>query len=97
MVEIVEKPLARADLKGIWRYSYEHWGAEQADRYLVALEAGILKLALNPLLGKARDYIRPGYRSIQIARHVVYYRKRGAIIEIVRVLHERMEPGSHLE
>lgn len=96
MADIVLTPLAATDLKGIWRYSFERWGAEQADRYLFELEAGIAQLAGNPQLGKAREAIRPGYRSLQLARHSVFYRLTGDAVEIVRVLHERMEPGAHL-
>lgn len=51
----------------------------------------------NPRLGKPRESIRPGYRSIQINRHVAYYRTQTQRIEIVRVLHESMDPPDHLE
>jgi toxin ParE1/3/4 len=55
------------------------------------------QLAQNPKLGKPRETIRVGYRSIQINRHVAYYRMKDRRIEIVRVLHERMDPWHHLE
>jgi len=32
MREIVKRPRAREDLKGIWRYSFTEWGEAQADK-----------------------------------------------------------------
>jgi toxin ParE1/3/4 len=64
------------------------------------------------LLTKARAELRPGIRSFHVryargsteaARvrrpvHVLYYRvAQKGVIEIVRVLHERMEPSRHLD
>ena len=97
MFEIFKTPRATADLVEIWLYSFKTWEEEQADRYLEQLEVGIAQLAQNPRLGKPREAIRAGYRSIQINRHVAYYRMKDQRIEIVRVLHERMDPWHHLE
>ena len=96
MRRIVKRPLAREDLIGIWRYTYEEWGEQQADRYLDELEAGIAKLQNHPRLGRARDEIRQGYRSLAINQHVVFYTVEGDVIRIIRVLHARMDPESHL-
>ncbi len=96
MVKIVKSPHAESDLENIWLYSFEKWGEKQADHYYDALLNGINHLAENPLLGKSRDQIRQGYRSLQINRHVIYYRIQADIIDIVRVLHEQMIPEKHL-
>jgi toxin ParE1/3/4 len=48
-------------------------------------------------LGAGRDDIAPGYRSLPVGRHVVYYRGVQANIEIVRVLHGSMDAPRHLE
>lgn len=96
MREIVKSPLAEEDLLDIWLYSYSKWGEDKASHYLLQLEAGMLNLSSNPMVGKSREKIRLGYRSIQINRHMIYYRREGEIISIVRVLHERMIPEKHL-
>jgi len=64
------------------------------------------------LVTKNRDELLPGIRSLHLRHarddetdakvhrpvHVLYYRVvRPGLIEIVRVLHERMEPSRHLE
>lgn len=38
MLKIEIKPLARNDLLGIWDYTFQEWGAAQADVYLQDLE-----------------------------------------------------------
>lgn len=96
MHKIVKSPLAEDDLIDIWQYSYNKWGVDKAVEYLLQLDTGIQGLASNPEIGKTRENIRRGYRSIQINRHVIYYRVDAEIIDIIRVLHERMIPNKHL-
>jgi toxin ParE1/3/4 len=96
MPEIVKRPRARQDLKTIWRDSFEEWGEKQADKYLAELAAGIARLRDNPRLGKERDDLRPGYRSLRVNAHMVYYVLTPSTIRIVRVLHARMDPDRHL-
>lgn len=96
MREIVKRPRAREDLKGIWRYSFTEWGEEQADKYLAEIVAGIVLLKEHPEMGKSRDDLRAGYRSLRINQHVVFYLVTPSVIRIVRVLHVRMDPDSHL-
>lgn len=96
MHEIHIQPAAEADLIAIWRTSYERWGLMQADRYLDEVNEGIAVLAGNPLLGTDCSWIRAGYRRLTIQHHNVYYRVIIMRIEIIRVLHERMEPERHL-
>jgi len=96
MLEVVKSPLAENDLLDIWQYSYDKWGADKAAEYLLQLDAGMHGLVTNPKVGKSREKVRKGYRSIQINRHVIYYRLKGNFIGIVRVLHERMIPDKHL-
>ncbi len=96
MPHIVKSPKAEIDLENIWLYSFKKWSEDQADKYYDELTEGMNSLLENPLLGKSRDEVRKGYRSIHINRHVIYYRLLEETIDIVRVLHERMIPEKHL-
>ena len=96
MLEIVKRPRAKEDLKGIWRYSFNEWGEAQADKYLAEIEARVAQLKHNPKLGKPRDNLRRGYRSLRVNQHIVYYVLTPSAIRIVRVLHARMDPDRHL-
>jgi toxin ParE1/3/4 len=88
---------AAADLLAIWRYSERHWGARQADAYLDALGARFRWLADNPGLWPRAEGAGSGiYRFLQ-GRHATYFRADNAVLEIIRVLHQRMDPTIHLE
>ena len=86
---------ADRDLAQIWRHTNENWGKSQADKYLQLLEKGFHMLLLHPKSGKSRDEIRKGYRSLPVENHVVFYRINEKDIEIVRILHQRMEFSQH--
>jgi len=96
MLEIVKRPRAKKDLIGIWRYSFNEWGEAQADKFLAEIEAGIAQLKHNPKLGRPREEVRAGYRSLPVNRHIVYYLLTPSVIRIVRVLHAQTDPDRHL-
>jgi len=96
MFNIIKSPDAETDLENIWLYSFEQWNEEQADRYHDQLIEGLENLKANPKIGKSRESIREGYRSIQINHHIIYYRLDDEIIDIIRVLHESMLSTKHL-
>lgn len=87
---------ARADLQDIGRYTQEVWGREQRNRYLSRLDEAFHLLAREPDRGRSCDEIRPGYRKHHQGRHVIFYRQSGQDIEIIRILHERMDVESRL-
>ncbi len=84
-------PAAERDLEGIWLYTNEHWGIEQANRYIDTLATAFTELATSPLTAPACDYIRIGYRRRVVERHVIYFRTTRYGIQIVRLLHQRMD------
>jgi toxin ParE1/3/4 len=90
---------AQADLAEIWDYSAQHWSLDQADRYIDALVTRFVWLSENATLWQPRPDLVEGLYSYPQQSHVIYFR-RGAdapeLIEIVRVLHGRMEPAKHL-
>ncbi|MGB4059319.1 MAG: type II toxin-antitoxin system RelE/ParE family toxin [Burkholderiaceae bacterium] len=89
-------PAALADLEGIWRYTAEQWGVDQAERYLNELNQTFAALARAPKTAPGCDHIRPGYRCQFVEHHVVYFKLEGATLLVVRVLHERMDAGRHV-
>ena len=97
MAEFLLTNAAKDDLKSIGRYTQEQWGCEQRNRYLTLLDSSFHDLADNPLMGKDCSDIIAGYRKFPVGKHLVFYRQKGSnLIEIVRVLHERMDSESHL-
>jgi toxin ParE1/3/4 len=89
--------MAKADLKGIGNYTLEKWRRDQRDQYLPILDACFHQLASNPLKGKDCSEIRCGYRKFNAGSHVIFYRQTlYDTIEIVRVLHGRMDIETRL-
>jgi toxin ParE1/3/4 len=89
---------AKHDLKNIARHTQEKWGKAQRNAYLMQLDASFHDLAKAPGIGAICDYIRPGYSKLKVGRHLIFYHpvEQGKEIEIVRILHERMDIDDHL-
>lgn len=89
-------PRAEADLDEIWNYTADSWGIEQAELYIRDLWLAMEFVAADPRRGKASDDVRPGYRRYRAGSHLIFYRVAGEDIEVVRVLHQRMDHEQHL-
>jgi len=87
---------ALADLKSIGRFTLKSWGREQRNIYLSKFDESFHRLAEQPYLGSARDDIRQGYRVYHVGRHLIFYRQKFTAIEIIRILHDRMDVETHL-
>ena len=91
---------AELDFANIVKWTAEKFGARQSRIYRDTLVRAIRELADGPDLtgSKARDEILPGLRTLHVARrgrrgsHILMYRAAPqSTIEIVRILHDRMD------
>ncbi len=96
MSRVFFKPAAIGDLDRIWDYTADRWDAAQADEYLRELEHAFGRIGGNPMIGRACDQVRAGYRKHSVASHTVYYRLADADVEVVRILHQRMDVDRQL-
>lgn len=87
---------ARDDLKSIGHFTQQRWGRDQRNNYLAQLDESFHVLAREPHKGRACNDIREGYRKYRVGRHLIFYRESGGGIEIVRILHQRMDLEAHL-
>ena len=88
-------PAAKADLWKIWRYTAHSWSLEQAETYQDQLYVAFKGLAAGTKKAKDVD-VRPGYLKYPAGAHIIYFRDRGDRIEIIRILHGRMDAKRHL-
>ena len=88
-------PLAEGDLEDIWLYTLRHWSLDQADKYHRDLVSGLVALAAGVKRGRTSD-ARKGYFTYLTGAHVVYFQDRGDRLDIIRILHSRMDAGEHL-
>ncbi|WP_370185291.1 type II toxin-antitoxin system RelE/ParE family toxin [Alloalcanivorax sp.] len=96
MLKLSVTPKAESDLIGIWMYTCEEWGADQADTYLDRLAAGMEQLINYPSLGTDYTHVLPGYRRLQVEHHTVFYQVLEPEVLVVRVLHEDMDAPERL-
>ena len=96
MAEYRLTPAAERDLENIWTHTHQHWGVEQANRYIDILTGAFAKLAESPKIAPACDHIRPSYRRRSVERHMIYFRITTYGIAVVRILHDRMDAPRHL-
>jgi toxin ParE1/3/4 len=105
--------LAEDDVLRILSTSEERWGPEARRRYAAIIIAAMRKVATDPkgLTTRDRAELLTAVRSMHLRHarvhsqvrvrhpvHVLYYRVVAPdLVEIVRVLHERMEPRRHIE
>jgi toxin ParE1/3/4 len=89
---------AKADLKSIATYTQRRWGKEQRRIYAKQFDDAFHMLADTLEAGIACDVIKVGYRKFPIGSHVIFHRAlSGTEIEIVRIIHKRMDLGRQLE
>ncbi len=91
MKNLIIRPAAENDLISIWQYTFETWGVRQADRYIGDLSAAFKEVAAGRLIAKSASHVRAGYRQVKVGRHVVFLQDLSDRIEVVRVLHERVD------
>ncbi len=82
---------AVSDLEEIWLYTGEKWSLQQADRYYNLIFDEINYICKNNTAGKSMEHVRKGYRASKVKSHLIFYRVLNGTIEIIRILHERMD------
>ena len=88
---------AKADLMAIARYTHGRWGVKRRNAYLKEIDQAFHELASSPLMGKACDDVRAGYRKFPHGSHVIFYKRVSEeMLLIVRVLHAAMDVDSNL-
>jgi len=88
----IRSPLADSDLDDIWYYIASETGSIQiADRVIDSIVQRFLLLAKYPRIGRVRDELRAGLRSLSIGDYVVFYRISGENVVVLRVLHGKRD------
>ncbi|MEO1542640.1 MAG: type II toxin-antitoxin system RelE/ParE family toxin [Pseudomonadota bacterium] len=91
--DLLEKALA--DLRGIWNYTEDRWGEQQADTFYRDIIKTFEHLATAERQGRKSD-VREGYLKFPAGRHFVCFTKGDGKIKVVRVLHGSLDVDRHL-
>jgi toxin ParE1/3/4 len=84
-------PAAAADLSTIWDYTADAWGADQANRYTLDIKDACVELADGSRKGRTINHVRPDYLKFNIGSHFIVYRKQSDVVDVIRILHQRMD------
>ncbi len=86
MPRIVRSLQAETDILETWDYIADDSEAN-ADAWLDRLDGKLRLLATQPMMGRGRDELVPGLRSMPFGRYVIFYRVLDDGIFIARFLH----------
>ena len=85
------------DLADIWNYTFDEWSENQADKYYLLLLDSCQEVAENPNLGKKYDNVAKSLFGFKSNQHILFYQIISeSEIEVVRILHGRMDLKSKL-
>lgn len=86
------------DISEIWDYTIKTWSEYQAEKYYIKLIDTCKLIAEDIQIGKKYDEIMPGIFGLKISKHIIFYRKlKPGNIEIVRILHGKMDLKKKIE
>lgn len=98
MSGFILSPAAQADIESIWDYTVERWDQAQAISYARKIEQAILALVSGDMSGRSLSHVREGYRGAPAGSHLICYKVLpDGVIEIIRVLHRRMDIERRLD
>ena len=83
------KPRARADLLAIRAWSEDRWREARTRDFLEGLIEAVERLVATPEMGRPRDVLLPGLRSIRHRGYVIFYLVEDTGPVVIAVLHER--------
>lgn len=81
---------AKEDLLEIWEFIADH-DEIAADRYIDHLRDRALELIHFSELGRGRNEILSGLRSLLARNHLLFYRLERQEVQILRILHGSMD------
>ena len=97
MIKVILRQEAIDDLNNIWDYTFEKWSESQADKYYETIKFACKEIGRNPELGKEYTEISRQLFGLKSGKHIIFYHQASQNeIEVIRILHQRMDLKSRL-
>lgn len=97
MARFIFRQKAIDDLTDIWNYTESTWSESQADKYFGMIKIACKELATGKVSGRSFDKITDGLLGYSAGKHIIFYQQiSNREIEIIRILHERMDLENRL-
>lgn len=90
MRTLTRSDLAREDIAAALRHLRRH-SAPAARRLAVEIDRMCRLLCTNPFMGKARDDLEPGMRSVIVSGYYLLYTVSDTEVAVVRFIHGRRD------
>lgn len=87
---------AISDLQSIRNYTLEVWGEEQEEAYLGALWEKFEEIISDPGRWRFRNDLFPDCQIAAQGKHVILFRIRAKVLQVVRILHGAMDFPRHI-
>ncbi len=84
------------DLRSIGAYTLDRWGPVQEQQYLDLLWDKFETIIREPSKFRFREELFPGCQIAAEGKHVILFRIRKDVLQIVRVLHGAMDFQRHI-
>lgn len=92
MANVILRQKAIEDLNDIWEYTYERWSEDQADKYYAMIQFACKQIGENPEVGRKYIRISEDLLGLKSGKHIIFYQQvSNDEIEVIRILHERMD------
>ena len=90
MGRVIRRPQTEEDILEKWLFIAED-SIAQADRWVDRLDEFFALWSTQPEMGRSREELNPGLRSLPFGRYVVFYLPLSDGIDVVRVLHNSQD------
>jgi toxin ParE1/3/4 len=85
-------PEAEIRIAEIWRFTFQQWGEEQADKYTLKIDDSVQRLCAGEIIGRNYNHIKKhDIKFISCQRHYIFYTEDRFNIFILTVLHDVMD------
>lgn len=92
MAKVILRQEAIDDLNDIWDYTFKKWSEKQADKYYATIKLVCNRIGENPDVGKEYYGINKNLLGFKSGKHIIFYQSLTENkIEVIRILHERMD------
>lgn len=97
MLKVVLRQEAINDLNNIWDYTFKKWSEKQADKYYAAIKLAFNGIGEHPSIGKEYFEVNKNLFGFNVGKHIIFYHLvSNNRIEIIRILHQRMDLKNRL-
>lgn len=97
MASVVLRQAAIEDLSDIWDYTAMRWSEKQADKYYQSIKYACFEIGAIPDIGKEYIEISKSLLGFRSGKHILFYHIISEDeIEVIRILHERMDLKTQL-